>query len=204
MIARDQLRSIFDRWSQHREAEQAAAGDTYGYLAYLAKALGPFADDRTTFTHRAFRSAAEQVGLDKDFLRSICKAVARRGSMAAYLAHREMPPALPRLMVTPLSRDSVGHVYVARVAAFPHVLKIGFSRRPEERMKRLTWETGEDHVLEEAYPGTLVEEALIHRLRYEWHIVREWFFDPDHESRIHPSFLPLSAAEILKTWDAAA
>lgn len=97
--------------------------------------------------------------------------------------------------VGPLKAWSIGHVYFARPADFPHIVKIGFSRRVHERLDdiesanraRLIVRDGELKV------GTLLDEQWWHRNWRNFNIAGEWFFDPHMADRTMPSFLQAMA-----------
>lgn len=174
-------------------------------LETLVEQLMPIAQSREMFPTRAFVAGAYLLGCSPDYLRAVCGGAQRRGSFAAYLEWRSRPPALPPMREPgPLPEDAYGHVYFARVQEFPHVIKIGFSRNPESRMKQLQRETGQAHLVEKTLPGTKVDEAIAHIAFFKTHIVREWFFDPKQDDRTPPPFLPPGVSEILKMLGEAA
>lgn len=168
-------------------------------LGQIVDLLRPLAGDRSMFVCRAFKAASAEIGWpDADRLRSVCRAVNRKGSFGAYLDWRREPPAFAEFTIAPMSGCAMGNVYLARVERYPHVIKIGFTRDPERRMRQLRAETGEPHRIEKVIPGTLFDEALMHIAHFGTHIVREWFFDPETTDRSHPAFLPLGTKELLK------
>lgn len=97
----------------------------------------------------------------------------------------------PYFRVGPFQHWNVGHVYFARVESFPHVVKIGFSRRVRERLNdievankvRLFIRPGELKV------GTMADEHWWHRDWRKHRIIGEWFFDPFIAERSLPDFL---------------
>lgn len=89
-----------------------------------------------------------------------------------------------------------GHVYFARVDGFPHVLKIGFSRRVRERLDDISAKhrislhiPDRDHLK----VGTQADEHWWHANWARYQIDGEWFFDPKSVDRSLPDFLAENA-----------
>ena len=88
-----------------------------------------------------------------------------------------------------LQRWNIGHVYFLNVAAMPHVIKIGFSRRVSERIDDIRKSVGERLVLDALKVGTHIDEAWWHHNWRKYQISGEWFFDPFKSERTLPDFL---------------
>lgn len=97
----------------------------------------------------------------------------------------------PRYSVGPLQPWHIGHVYFARVASHPHVLKIGFSRRVRDRLEdieskcKVSLDVPKGHLK----VGTLADEHWWHRDWKATRITGEWFFDHKSTDRTLPAFL---------------
>lgn len=78
----------------------------------------------------------------------------------------------------PDAHDCCGYVYLARLPDFPHILKVGFTKNPEDRQKRLAYLIGSPVDFEQVAVGTLFDEALNLLIRERDSIeIGEWFFD---------------------------
>lgn len=93
-----------------------------------------------------------------------------------------------------LQRWNIGHVYFLRVAALPHVMKIGFSRRVPERLDEIRKAAGERLLVDALKVGTHIDEAKWHHNWRKFNIEGEWFFDPFKTDRTLPDFLAKSEA----------
>ncbi len=97
----------------------------------------------------------------------------------------------PSYSVGPMQAWHIGHLYFARVASHPHVVKIGFSRRVRERLDDIA---SKAKVKVEMRPGeirvgTLADEHWWHKNWEKCRISGEWFFDPRMTDRTLPAFL---------------
>lgn len=97
----------------------------------------------------------------------------------------------PFFRVGPMEPWLVGHVYFARLAKYPHIVKVGFSRRVRARLDEIESKCG--HLVEvrpgEFRVGTMADEHWWH---HNWRATRisgEWFFDPFTTDRTLPAFL---------------
>jgi hypothetical protein len=68
----------------------------------------------------------------------------------------------------------VGWVYTAEVVGRPDVIKVGFSRNPQGRGKRLAYEEGRPVRILTARAGTMMHEWALHRL-IPYAIKPEWY-----------------------------
>lgn len=93
------------------------------------------------------------------------------------------------LTVGPVEPWQVGHVYFARLASHPHVVKVGFSRRVADRLDDLQRIAGCPLNFWTAQPGIRALEAWWHRDWHRFRINGEWFFDPQSADRSLPAFL---------------
>lgn len=97
----------------------------------------------------------------------------------------------PFFYVGPMQAWNVGHLYFASVEKFPHVVKIGFSRRPRERLDDIE----RKHKIKlRVHPndllvGTLADEHWWHKNWSKNRISGEWFFAPQMTERSLPDFL---------------
>ena len=118
--------------------------------------------------------------------------------MILTVAWLAQPPSLDPIWVKGPSLDHLGFVYTARVRAFPHIIKIGFSTRPEKRMRELEYVFGQSFDLEETRVGTPLDEVRAHIAAGRRYIKREFVFDPSCAD-INPARIPdfiLSSAEL--------
>jgi hypothetical protein len=74
----------------------------------------------------------------------------------------------------PLDERYVGFIYSARAVSEPSVTKIGFSTRPERRMKELSRLYGVEIRLVRALPGTILHEWALHR-NTPFSVASEWY-----------------------------
>jgi hypothetical protein len=89
----------------------------------------------------------------------------------------------------------IGHVYFARLRQFPHVMKVGFSRRVHSRIDEIeskSRQTVGDVTVE---VGTMADEHRFHRLWKDNCISGEWFYAPNMDERSLPPFLAETKAE---------
>lgn len=86
----------------------------------------------------------------------------------------------------------VGHVYFARLADYPHVMKIGFSRRVRERLEDVESRAKAKLLVPGLLVGTLLDEQWWHKKYESFRISGEWFFDPARDDRSIPAFLSVS------------
>lgn len=186
-VAADQLRSIVERLA-----------DPDGRLSYVCERLLPYAGDKTLFGDRAFKAGAVIWGCPVPAVRHRVEAVAKHGSLSAYLAWLDKPPSIGRPRFGRLPVSAVGYVYKARVRDFPHIIKIGFSSNPKRRMGTLRTESLLHHDLEEFTPGTLLDESIQHLEHRAWSLDREWFLDiAKPKGQIPSFFLPAFSREMV-------
>lgn len=95
----------------------------------------------------------------------------------------------PDMSVAALQPWMLGHVYFARVASHPHVVKVGFSRRVRQRIADVQRQVGAELLVTEVRPGTGADENWWHFELAGLRISGEWFFDPEHDERSVPEFL---------------
>lgn len=86
----------------------------------------------------------------------------------------------------------IGHVYFARLSAYPHIMKIGFSRRVRERLEDVEARAKEKLLMPGLLVGTLLDEQWWHKHYAAFRISGEWFFDPATTDRSLPPFLAVS------------
>lgn len=93
------------------------------------------------------------------------------------------------LDVGPMQPWLIGHVYFLRVTSHPHVFKVGFSRRVEDRIADLqsTYKTDFEKPITRV--GTQADEVWWHRAWHKSNISGEWFYDPKSTNRSLPDFL---------------
>lgn len=93
--------------------------------------------------------------------------------------------------VGPMEAWHVGHVYFARLVDYPHVVKVGFSRRVRERVEDIESKSKSRLVVSPGglQVGTMLDEHWWHRVWRKSRISGEWFFDPSTTDRTLPSFL---------------
>jgi hypothetical protein len=118
------------------------------------------------------------------------------GALAIEAEHRAKYPCMRALTgdmfdVGPLKAWSIGHVYFARVDGFPHVMKIGFSRRVHARLDDIESANRTRLIVRPGHlkVGTLLNEHWWHRDWQKFCIAGEWFFDPSMTDRTLPDFL---------------
>ncbi|MGW9332700.1 GIY-YIG nuclease family protein [Bosea sp. NPDC055594] len=97
----------------------------------------------------------------------------------------------PFFAAGPLEAWHIGHVYFARLNGYPHIVKVGFSRRVRDRLDDI--ESKCKHPLSvrqgELFVGTMADEHMRHRNWRSSRISGEWFFDPASSDRSLPPFL---------------
>lgn len=74
----------------------------------------------------------------------------------------------------PLDERYVGFIYSARAVGEPSVIKIGFSTRPEKRMKELSRIYGVEIRLVRTLPGTILHEWALHQ-NTPFSVASEWY-----------------------------
>lgn len=138
---------------------------------------------------RGLGFAAKLLGVPLDIAKSyICRA--KRETAAASLEHyygRGLTGAWPR--IGPLDESLLGYVYFARCVEAPHVIKIGFSREPEKRLKRVEKIYGTKIDLFGSYPGAELAEELEHKEHWPLRCAHEFYFDSESSNRETPAFL---------------
>jgi hypothetical protein len=165
---------------------------------YAFKAAAYPVDDRfgkrTCFNTKSFASLARFLGGGIDAasvgyrLGQIEAHAGVEGARAAYYG-RQIRQNLPDpYRVGPVEPWQVGHVYFARLAAFPHVSKVGFSRRVNDRIEEIEGKSGRLAV-EAVKVGTLADEHWWHHSWRSLHISGEWYFWPRSNDRSLPPFL---------------
>jgi len=93
------------------------------------------------------------------------------------------------LAVSALEPWHLGHVYFAWLKNYPHVVKIGFSRRVHDRLEDIERSAHERIGKVQTQVGTAASESWWH---HDWRAFRvdgEWFFDPRSADRTLPEFL---------------
>lgn len=86
----------------------------------------------------------------------------------------------------------LGHVYFARIASHPHIMKVGFSRRVRPRLEDIQRLIGEDLLTPVIVVGTGADEQWWHHEWQDNRISGEWFFDPMMTESSLPDFLQTS------------
>lgn len=86
----------------------------------------------------------------------------------------------------------IGHVYLARLADYPHVMKIGFSRRVRQRLEDVESKAKLRLLVPRLIVGTMLDEQWQHRQYQDFRISGEWFFDPASSERSLPPFLAVN------------
>jgi hypothetical protein len=97
------------------------------------------------------------------------------------------------MVVGPFQAWNAGWVYFASVRSHPHVLKVGFSRRPLERIEDVARKIGTDLRCDVFRAGTHVDERWWHSSWRRYRIAGEWFFNPKSADRSLPAFLQPAA-----------
>lgn len=93
------------------------------------------------------------------------------------------------LKVGPIEPWNIGHVYFARPKGFPHIVKVGFSRRVRQRIEDIEHQIKLPLVVTALKVGTLADEKWWHNNWQEWRIDGEWFFHPFDAARELPPFI---------------
>lgn len=93
------------------------------------------------------------------------------------------------MAVGPMEPWQIGHVYFAKVRGFPHVAKVGFSRRVRERIEDIESKAKAHLVVDTLKVGTLADEHWWHHNWRSLHIAGEWFYWPKSTERSLPAFL---------------
>lgn len=170
----------------------------YGYrsAAYLHTWKG-----RTSvcFHEKSARALSRILGRDARSVQRRLSMIADHGSVDAARAYR-----LKLLNGLGIDRDPfdvpalepwhLGHVYFARLADKPHVLKVGFTRRLHDRIEDIESKCRVRFGDVVTRVGTMSDEAWWHHHLKETCISGEWFFDPEMSERTLPDFLVKSEA----------
>lgn len=138
---------------------------------------------------RGLGFAAKLLGIPLDAAKSyVCRA--KRETAAVALAHyysRGTATTWPR--ISALDEALLGYVYFARCVEAPHVIKIGFSRDPAKRLKRVEKIYGTKLDLFGSYSGTELAEELEHKEHWPLRCAHEFYFDSESTNRDTPDFL---------------
>lgn len=182
-------------------AAKITAGDDRWAYAYRSSAYLHTWKGRTSvcFHEKSARALSRILGGNASSVQRRLSMIADKGSVAAARAYR-----LELLKGAGLDRDPfavpalepwhLGHVYFARLAERPHVLKVGFTRRLHDRLEDIESKSHTRFGDVAVRVGTMSDEAWWHHHMKSSCISGEWFFDPDMQDRSLPAFLLQSEA----------
>lgn len=147
--------------------------DICGRLTWAGKASEDFSDDRMGFT-----IACRLTGLSWQDIQKAMGDVRHYGPERSALAWAAY-------MAEPDSRI-IGHVYSAHSPEISGLVKVGFSRNPEKRMRSLTRQHQCQVILGRVFAGTMLHEWALHQILFrtpipEWHPVDDiphWLMPP--------------------------
>lgn len=149
------------------------------------------------FCDTAARAVGRIVGHDLRGVSLRLMTIRKHGSIGAareWFAQRPFWGSHDPYAVPALEPWHIGHVYFARLYKYPHLFKVGFTRRLHERIEDIESKSkvqiGEVRTL----VGTMADEALWHRKLRDTRVSGEWFFDPLKSERGLPDFLVKSEA----------
>lgn len=181
-------------------AKITPADDRWEY-AYRSAAYLHTWKGRTSvcFHDKSTQALARILGRNSRSVQRRLSAMASHGSVAAARAYYKeilKGPSSNRdfFEVPPLEPWHLGHVYFARLADKPHVVKIGFSRRLRDRIEDIESKCRVRIGDVVARVGTMSDEAWWHYNFRSTRIDGEWFFDPKMTDRTLPAFLATSEA----------
>lgn len=168
-VAREQLRAIVDRiiWDTVFWSRGKRRGDFKGLSEIVAKSLRNCLGKSSRDTNRAFLLASVHLGWDYEFTKR---------TMRNFLISDSRD--LDLLSIHP---EKSGFVYFA---AYPEngempdfrFIKIGFSRKPHERIKQLRKKAfGQELELINVFPALMIHEHELHILLREYHSGGEIF-----------------------------
>lgn len=163
---------------------------------YAHSRVKRYADNGRITFDRVCAPLARYLGVRSPTLRYALRNIHDHGYEGALDRLSPYPVLLDLFKVGPIRPWMVGHVYFARVEDFPHVVKVGFSRRVLERLEDI-----ESRVKAKLFVGggqlrvgTMADEYWWQREWRATHISGEWFFDPFDTDRTLPPFLATELA----------
>ena len=162
------------RWLYALKAGSKMTSDGRQYVLKAMPSLSRFLGYHTPSMLPARLNQVEEHGVDG----------ARRAMQARSLFWRTNDP----FKVCAIEPYQIGHVYFARLAATPHVAKVGFSRRVHDRLDEIQSKAGRLEI-DTLLVGTMADEHWWHDNWRPLHISGEWFFWPKSNDRSLPAFL---------------
>lgn len=132
--------------------------DDAAFWLTLCEILCRPADDFDSDYRRGWTIACRLTGLGWSHIRQ--SLVDKRYSSAFEAAK------LWRHHMSPYDHRYVGFVYIAKATKYPDLVKIGFSRNPEKRMKSLSRQNGFEMTLVSSRAGTMLHEWALHMTLY--------------------------------------
>lgn len=167
----------------------------YAYRAATGRPFDPN-DPEPSLVGKAARALGRVMGVDPNGVSLRLFSMYRYGSMAgarAYYSERPYWRNNDFFAVGQLEPWHIGHVYFARLRSYPHVAKVGFTRRLHERLDDIESKAKADVGEVITRVGTMADEAWWH---HEWRnqvIDGEWFYWPRSTERALPLFLAQKA-----------
>ncbi|CAH1678137.1 hypothetical protein CHELA41_24493 [Hyphomicrobiales bacterium] len=70
----------------------------------------------------------------------------------------------------------IGHMYLAEVRGDAEKVKVGFSRKPQKRMKTLSRQLGNDVRMIWSIPATMLHEWAFHQIVPPYDLPNEWYY----------------------------
>ena len=174
MIPVAQLRAFVER-IERIEADIKDLNSKRTRLEYVLNPLAEIGVFSTVAADRAATAGGRLLGIQNDMVRHRAKMVRRRGSVEAALAWLEEWMVGGAWNVPVLAPDLIGFVYAAEAIDFPGIIKVGFSRDPERRLKDLQYQHRIRLNLVQAGVGTEFDEHLIQHRMARWSLANEWF-----------------------------
>lgn len=181
-----QVKSIIERILRLKEEQDIAAAieDRMARLEYVLNPLAAIEVKWPTLAlGRALTAGGRLLGADTDTMKYRARMVRRKGSVAAALASLEEWMTVTPWEVPPLDRDLIGFVYGMAAIDYPGIVKIGFSRNPEERLIALQKQFRIRLELIHYAPGTELDEHLVQHDMAKIKLAGEWF---DFDRRWEP------------------
>lgn len=184
-VAREQLKSVVERIEYtpgNLMREISDKDDRYEYGFERLSKLHDFANSKTRnlpyfpmkalAIKRAVNANQEIVGKTGRSLWHQIKTYSKYGGVKAL---RNRCADYKYWEVPNVKHVNIGFVYIAKASNFPDVIKIGFSKNPEQRIKKLGYSTKIKIELVHCVVGTKLDEALAHESLSKYSLANEWF-----------------------------
>lgn len=179
MSADARLKSFIDRVLRLKEDSDYALGwaieDRVARLDYVLSPLAAIDGRRSIALDRAYQAGGRLLGVKGEVVRNRVRAVRRRGDLQAALGDLESWMPGPVWNVPQLDGDLLGFVYAMVAIDYPGIVKIGFTRSPRQRVKRLQREFRVRLEIVHYAPATEFDEHLIQHSMAEYGLAGEWF-----------------------------